>query len=41
MSKKSRRVFSAPEKAKVALATLREAQTVNEIAAEREVNANS
>ena len=38
MSKKSRRVFSATEKAKVALAAVREAQTVNEIAVERGVH---
>ena len=38
MSKKNRRVFSASEKAKVALAALREDQTVNEIAIERGVH---
>jgi transposase-like protein len=38
MSKKSRRVFSGTEKARVALAALREAQTVNEIAAEHKVH---
>lgn len=38
MSKKSRRVFSASEKAKVALAALREEQSVNEIAVERGVH---
>jgi len=37
MSKK-RRIFSASDKAKVALAALREAQTVNEIAVERGVH---
>lgn len=37
MSKK-RRVFSSSEKAKVALAALREEQTVNEIAVERGVH---
>lgn len=38
MSKKNRRVFSASEKSKVALAALREGQTVNEIAIERGVH---
>ena len=38
MSKKSRRVFSASEKAKVALCAVRETHTVNEIASERGVH---
>jgi transposase-like protein len=38
MSKKNRRVFSASEKSRVALAALRETQTINEIAAERGVH---
>lgn len=38
MSKKNRRVFSASEKSRVALAALRETQTINEIATERGVH---